>query len=133
MRITPKQFALSLYEAVEKKSPAQVKATIKKFVELLAERNSLVKAGEIIKEFEKIWYEENGIVEAEITSANGLSKEMIKHLKNYIKNLSGAKEVIASEKVDQSLLGGVVIRFSDKVIDGSMKERLNDLRSSLKK
>ena len=44
MKIKPRQFALSLYEAVDGKTPGQVKTVIEKFVELLAEKNMPAKA-----------------------------------------------------------------------------------------
>jgi len=84
MKITAKQFALSLYEAVTGKPAAQVKSVIKKFVELLAEKNMLSLADKIVAQFVKIWNEKRGIVETEVVSANNLNKETIKLLKNYI-------------------------------------------------
>ncbi len=133
MKVTPKQLALSLYETVEGKPAAQVKAVIGRFVELLAKKNMLAKADKIMAEFIKTWNEKNGIVEAEVMSAKELNKETVKLLKNYIIKLSGAREVMVDEKVDKSLLGGVVIKYGDKVIDGSLKGNLQDLKSSLEK
>lgn len=131
MRITTKQFALSLYEAVDGKSSREVKAAIKKFIELLAGKNQLGEADKIIAEFVKIWNNQRGIVEAEVASANGLAKEIVKLLKNYIVKLSGAKEVKISEEIDKNILGGVVIKYNDKVLDGSLKTALVDLREKL--
>ncbi len=133
MKITPKQFAISLYESLDGKSAAEVKAVIKKFVELLAGKNMLAKADKIAVEFVKIWNEKHGLVEAEVVSAKGIDKEIIKLLKNYIVKLSGAKEVVVDEKMDKSLLGGVVIKYGDKVLDGSLKGSLQELKSSLEK
>ena len=131
MKITPKQFALSLYEAVEGKPASQVKAVIGKFVELLAKKNMLAKADKIMAEFVKIWNEKQGIVEAEVMSAKGLDKASFQLLENYIAGLSGAREVFFSEKTDKNILGGVVIRYGDRVVDGSLKTSLNDLKERL--
>ena len=131
MKITPKQFALSLYEAVEGKPAVQVKAVVKKFVELLAENNMLNKADKISAEFIKIWNEKYGIVEASATSANGLDKASIKLLENYIAELSGAKEVVLNEKIDKNILGGVVIRYGDRVVDGSLRTSLEELKNKM--
>lgn len=133
MKATPKQYALSLYELVENKSAAQVKPVIKKFVELLAAKNQLDKAEKIIREFLKIWNEKKGIVEAGVASAKKLDKEAIKQVKNHIAKLAGAKEVIIQEKIDGSLLGGVVIKYGDKVLDGSLKMQLEELKNKLVK
>jgi F-type H+-transporting ATPase subunit delta len=131
MKITAKQFALSLDESVEGKSAAEVKLVLKKFVELLAIKNQLSRDDKIIAEFIKIWNKKHGLVETEIISANGLSRETAKLLKNRIAELSGAREVKASEKVEESLLGGVIIRYGDKILDGSLKAQLVDLKEKL--
>lgn len=133
MKVTVKQLALSLYESVEGKSSGQVKAVIARFIEVLAEKNQLAKAEKIISEFIKIWNLRHGIVEAKILSAKELDKETVKLLKNHIASLSGAEEIRLSQEVDKSLLGGVIIRYGDRVIDGSLKRNLQDLKSSLEK
>ena len=131
MKITAKQFALSLYESVEGKSAAEIKATIKKFVEILAGKNQLAKAEKIIAEFIKIWHAEHGIVEAQAISSNGLNKAEVKLLKDYIAGLSGAEEVRLTEKIDKNILGGVIIRYGDKIVDGSLRTQLADLKEKL--
>lgn len=133
MKIKPRQFALSLYESVDGKTSGQVKAVIEKFVELLAEKNMLTKADKISTEFIKIWNEKHGIVEAEVSSTNDLDKASVKLLEDYIAKVSGAKEVMINEVVNKSLLGGVVIKYGDRVVDGSLKRNLQDLKSSLEK
>ena len=131
MKITIKQFALSLYETVDGKSPSQVKAVIKKFVEFLAENNRLSKAEKIIAEFIKIWNNKNGIVEARTVSVKELDRVAVKLLKDYIARLSGAKEVMISQEINKDILGGVVIRYGDRVVDGSLKTQLVDLKNKM--
>lgn len=133
MKIKPKQLALSLYETLDGKTSGQVKAVIAKFVELLSGKNMLAKADKIAVEFVKIWNTRHSIVEAEVASANGLDKVSIKLIKNYIIELSGAKEVRVSEKTDKNILGGVVIRYGDKIVDGSLKTSLEELRNKMVK
>jgi len=133
MKIKPRQYALSLYEAVEGKSPTQVKAVIGKFVELLAKKNQLAQADKIGVQFVKIWNEKHGIVEALALSANGLDRASVKLLENYITELSGAKEVMMSQKTDKDILGGVIVRYSDKIIDGSLKATLVELKEKMVK
>ena len=131
MKITVKQLALSLYESLDGKSLSQVKAVIEKFAALLAEKNLLVKVDNIVLEFTKIWNTKHGIVEARAVSANGLDKTDFKLLKDYIAEASGAKEVLLNEKIDKSILGGVIIKYGDKVVDGSLKTQLVQLKEEL--
>lgn len=133
MKTTAKQFALSLYESAEGKTAGEVKIAVKKFVELLALKGRLSQGKKIIEEFGKIWNEKRGIVEAEAVSANELDNASVKLLENYILKLSGAKSAIVKERIDKSLLGGVVIRYGDKVIDGSLKMALEELKEKMVK
>lgn len=133
MKITAKQFALSLYESLEGKTAGQIKAVIKKFVEFLAGKNMLDRADKIEAEFLKIWNEKNGIIEALSISANELDKANIKLLKNYIAALAGAKTVFLKEKINKSILGGVIIKYGDKILDASLKTQLEELREKLVK
>jgi len=131
MKITAKQYALSLYEAVDGQSAVKVKAVIEKFVKLLAGKNQLSKAEKIIAEFIKIWNDRHGIVEALAISAKGLDKEAVKLLKNYIVKLSGAKEVVLSQETNKDILGGVIIKYGDRVMDGSLRTSLEELKNRM--
>ena len=133
MKITPKQFALSLYESVDGKPTGQVKAVVKNFVGILVQKNMLAQADKIVGEFLKIWNDKRGIVEASVASANELDKETVKILKNYTAKLAGAKEIVLNEKIDKNILGGVVIKYGDRVVDGSLKTTLVDLKNILTK
>jgi F-type H+-transporting ATPase subunit delta len=131
VRITAKQFALSLFESADGKPAGQVRVVIKKFVELLAKKNKIILAEKITKEFAKIWNEKRGLVEAEIISARELSRKMVKLLKGHIAKISGAEEVKAVEKVDKDMLGGVIIKYGDRVLDGSLRGSLMELKDKM--
>ena len=131
MRITPRQYAQTLYEITKNEKGSQVKVDIKKFVEVLVKNNNLKLGEKIIDEFVKIRNKGEGIVEAEITSARKLDDSVIKLLNSYIAKLSGAKVVVLEKNLDKDILGGVVIKYGDKILDGSMKTRLSDLKSEM--
>ena len=67
---------------------------------------------------------------AEVTSALPLSKDEEASVKNDVLSKSGAKDV--AFRVDPSILGGLVIKVGDKVLDGSVAGKLEGLRQSLK-
>jgi F-type H+-transporting ATPase subunit delta len=131
MKIKPRQFALSLYEALDGKPSGEVKAIIGRFVELLAEKKQLSRAEKIIAEFIKIYNLKHGIIEAHLISGSELNSEAIKALNDYIKKLSGAKEIVVSQTVDKNILGGVIIKYGDKVFDASLKTVLSDLKEKM--
>lgn len=131
MDITPKQYAAALHDSVKEKKKNNLKAILKEFVKFLAVNNDILKSEKIILEFEKIWNKKNKIVEAEIISADVLDKPTVKLLKEYIAKLSGAEQVFSSQLVEKNLLGGVVVKYGDKIIDGSLKTRLNNLKEEM--
>jgi F-type H+-transporting ATPase subunit delta len=133
MNIPTKQYAKTLYKIIDGKSKNEAEKIIEDFVAAMSENNDLGKIKKIIEEFNKTWNREKGIVEAEILSAKELDKDIVKLLNSYIVKLSGANEVVLSERVDKGLLGGVVIRYGDKVLDGSLKTKINDLKNNLVK
>ena len=131
MKVTAKQYARSLYEVAQNKKGSQAKDAIKRFTVLLVNNNDIAKADKIIMEFEQLWNKEQGIVAAEIVSARELDKKIVKMLNDYIVKLSQAEKVEVTEKVDRNILGGTVIKFGDKIIDGSTKARLDELKREM--
>lgn len=133
MKVTSKQYAESLYQAVQNKKDSKVKIAVENFVKVLINNNDISKADEIIKQFVRIWNMEQGIVEAEVVSAKKLDKKIVKLLHSYIVKLSGAEKVLVKQRVDKDILGGVVIKYKDKVLDGSLRMRLGELKSEMVK
>jgi len=131
MKINAKQYARSLYEAVQNKSDSQIKDVLKSFVKVLINNNDISKADKIIAEFSKIWNKKQGVVEAEVISAKELDNPIIRLMSDYIVKLLKAKEVIINKKIDKNLLGGVVIKYGDKILDNSMRIRLCELKNRM--
>lgn len=131
MKITSKQYAISLYEAILDKKDSEIKGAIKNFVKIVIDNNDTCKSDLVISEFSKIWNRENGIIEANILSTNKLDKEIVEVLSDYIKDISKSKNVTITEKIDKKLIGGVVIKYGDKILDGSIKTRLNSLKNNM--
>lgn len=133
MKITSKQYAVSLFEAIKGKDKKDGEAIVKNFFDMLIKDNRTGKMDEIIRQFIKVWNQEKGIVEAEITSAKELDREIVKLFNGYIAGFTGAKEVVITEKIDRKILGGAVVRFEDTVIDGSLKTILGELKERMVK
>ena len=131
MKIFAKQYAKSLYETVWDKNDSQIKGAINNFFSILIQNNDMAKAEEVIVEFEKIWNMEQGIIEAKVVSAKELDNDIIKLLNNYIAELSGAREVSLNQEVNKNILGGVIIKYEDKILDGSLRARLSGLKTEM--
>lgn len=131
MKITSKQYAQALFELVEGKTEEELSSVLSNFVETLAAHNQITKIDGIINHFETLWNKENGIVNAEIISANKLDSSMIDILKDYITKNTNAKDIQLKTKVNKNILGGVVIKYGDTIFDASLKNRLQDLKHIL--
>ena len=99
-------------------------------ISLLASRNSARLARSITESYQEMLDEYNGIERAEIVSAIALSDEQQQRIEAMLKDIVG-KEITATSRVEPHILGGFVARVGDKVIDGSTRTRLDDLRRQL--
>lgn len=104
--------------------------TAKNFVKVLAENGRLNVATEIAQGYEEHRAEAEKTVEAEVTSAFPLSDAQIKSVTDALKKRLG-REVNLVTKIDETIVGGAIIRAGDLVIDGSVNGQLEKLANSL--
>ncbi|MDH5516947.1 MAG: F0F1 ATP synthase subunit delta [Gammaproteobacteria bacterium] len=102
----------------------------KNLIMLLAENERLSVLPAIAEQYETLRSKDEGIVDAEVTSAMPLTDEQESALKESLKKKLGS-DVSLTSKVDESLIGGVVIRAGDMVIDGSIQSQLASLSNAL--
>jgi F-type H+-transporting ATPase subunit delta len=132
MRISPKKYAQSLLLALEGKSKKEAEVLLDRFLALLIENGNIGQAEKIISEFERAWDKSAGISRVEVSSAKELDKETRVEVKKHLAKIFGAKEVEMEEKVDPSIIGGLILREGDKILDGSVRGRMRDLREVIK-
>ena len=132
MKISARQYALGLVEALRDVKDDEIKNKIDNFIKILVTNNDIKKADGIIKVFSKLWNEDRGTVEAEVISASKLEEADLEELKKYITKEEGAKEAVIKESIDKSILGGVKIRYNDTVLDASLKNQIERLQQKLK-
>ena len=84
----------------------------------------------VIREFSRLYRLREGIVEATVTSASALEVSEVEALQERLVAITG-KRVELSQAVDPALLGGIVVRFGDQLIDGSVQGRLERMRHDL--
>jgi len=109
----------------------KVSETTGNFLALLVDRRREAFFGDIVAEFVNLANAARNIVAARVTSAVELNDREKGKLDQILGRLTG-KKVQTSYAVDPSLIGGVVVRMGDKIIDGSIKTRLATLKERLK-
>lgn len=100
------------------------------FVRILAENHRLSVAPEISTMYELLRAEAEKSIDVSVSSAFDLSDVQQQKIAAALKVRMG-REVRLSCKLDKTLVGGIVIRAGDKVIDGSTRTRLSDLTNAL--
>ena len=102
-----------------------------KFLLLLAQKRRLFVLLPIIAAYERLVARARGETEAEVTAARALSDGEIAELKSVLKSKLG-KEPRLHAKVDPTLLGGLVVKVGSRMIDSSLRTKLDGLRSAMK-
>ena len=103
---------------------------VKSFIKTLSTNNRLPLLPTIFDGFEKLRLEEGAMMEVSITSAYDLSEDEKTKLLNALKARFN-KEINMVSGVERELLGGLVIRAGDLVIDGSIRGRLQKLTEAM--
>jgi ATP synthase F1 delta subunit len=100
------------------------------FLELLAEKHRMPAIFRIRREFDRLWAHENRQLEVELTSAVELDPEIAKRVGDEIAKQTDRK-VELSTNVDPDVLGGLVLRVGNMVLDTSIRTRLERLRREI--
>lgn len=129
MKFSSKDYAKALYDSVSEVSGKDAEKVLENFAKVLADMGDLGKMEEIEKEFNKLVHKEQGKLEAEITTARplNLDKASMERL-NKIANA----QVQATPKTEDEIVGGVIVKMEDKLVDGSLKTELDKLNNILK-
>lgn len=98
------------------------------FFQLLVKKGRAALLADIASQFIKQYNELKGIVKVEVSSATPLTDEAKDEVINLVKSKVGANEVQLIEKVDERLIGGLVLKVGDRQFDGSIATGLNRLK-----
>jgi F-type H+-transporting ATPase subunit delta len=101
------------------------------FVLLLASKGRLFALADIIRAYDSMVAKQKGEVQASVTSARALSDTETNELKAALKAKLG-REPRLTTKVDPSLLGGLVVKVGSRMIDSSLRTKLNGIRLAMR-
>jgi F-type H+-transporting ATPase subunit delta len=100
------------------------------FLELLAEKHRMPVIFRIRRRFEELWAEENRRLEVTVTSAVELDSEIAERIGAEIEKQTD-RQVELESRVDEGILGGLVLRVGNMVLDTSIRSRLERLRKEV--
>lgn len=102
-----------------------------RFVLTLAEKRRLFALPEIIRAVDKLMAHQRGEVDAEVTAARPLSDEQTAELKRVLKAKLGRDARLAT-RINSSLLGGLIVKVGSKMINSSLRTKLEGLRVAMR-
>ena len=102
------------------------------FLELLAERHRMPVLFRIRRIFDGDWAEENKLLPVTVTSATELDAGLVEEIGRRIQEQTG-RPVDLSSKVDPDVLGGLMVRVGNMVLDATVRNRLEQLRKQVAK
>ena len=97
------------------------------FLELLIEKHRMPVIFRVREQYERLWEEENRMLPVEVTSAIELDPQTTENLGRTIGERSG-RRVTLTAQVDPDILGGIVVRVGNSILDASIRTRLEQLR-----
>ena len=101
------------------------------FLKVLSKNKRFQKTVDIISQFKNINAQKRGDVLADITSAEKLSNEQQDNIKEQLRKILGDK-LSLSYKVDEQIIGGLIIKVGSKMIDTSLSNKINKLKIAMK-
>ena len=110
----------------------ELSKVIKSFVLLLFDKGRINFLQDISSYYNVLADELKGIVMANLITATELTDETLEQIRNSLSAMTG-KKVSLETKQDSSLIGGIVTKIGDLVLDGSIKTQLQNMRESLKR
>ncbi|MCF8151848.1 MAG: F0F1 ATP synthase subunit delta [Burkholderiaceae bacterium] len=130
-RLSPDQLAKLCLEVAVSDSAPDLSADQQNFVRVLAENDRLIVLPEISELFNQLKHGQEGVRDAEITSAFALDEATLKTLVADLERKFESK-IKVTVKVDAELIGGVRIAVGDEVIDASVRGKLAAMATALK-
>jgi len=129
-------FLFSPYFSTEEKKDGlhrvldDVDETFENFLELLLEQHRMPAIHRIRREYETMWDRQNDVLPVAVTSAVELDEETGRSVGDRIGEQTGRKVQLTSH-VDPDILGGLVLRVGNSILDASIRNRLDQLRKQV--
>jgi F-type H+-transporting ATPase subunit delta len=113
-----------------RKAISDAEPIVRNFLELLVENQRMPELFRIRRELDRLWEQEHKLLPVQITSAVELDDEVKAQIIDRIAQQTG-RTVESSSSVDPDILGGLVVRVGNTVLDASIRHRLEQLRKQV--
>jgi ATP synthase F1 delta subunit len=100
------------------------------FLKLLIENHRMPVIFRVRRAYDELWEEENRLLPVRVTSAVELDEGTVSQIGDRIAEQTGRKVVLSSQ-VDPDIIGGIVVRVGNSILDASIRNRLESLRKQV--
>jgi F-type H+-transporting ATPase subunit delta len=125
---TIEEYARALLLAVQESRPEDYELIIENLVALLSKAGDLEKLSEIVAEFEKLLDNEQMPTQVQSTFAREVTRNKV--ILDELNAVAGARLEVRSQ-VDDELVGGMILRVDDTLVDASVKSQLERMKNEL--
>lgn len=102
-----------------------------KFLKLVAAKRRLFAVHDMVRAYGALVDREKGVVRAQVTVADMPSEKVLSDIKSALKDVAGDK-VEVDVKVDPAIIGGIVVKLGSRMVDASLRTKLNGIRTAMK-
>jgi F-type H+-transporting ATPase subunit delta len=102
------------------------------FLKVLIDNHRMPVIFRIRRQYEDLWREENKLLPVEVTSAVELDESVAQEIRQRVEQQTG-RRVELTRRVDEGILGGLVVRVSNMILDASIRNQLERLRRQVAK
>lgn len=110
---------------------AEISGTTAKFLKVLTSNRRLFAVSDVIRAFRALVAKFKGEATADVTVAEQLSDKNLDALKTALKSVTG-KDVALNVKIDPSIIGGLVVKLGSRMVDSSLRTKLNSIKHAMK-
>jgi F-type H+-transporting ATPase subunit delta len=111
---------------------AKIKGLAANFLRVITTNRRLFALREIIRGFRALVAKQKGEISAQITVAEKLNDKNLDALKSALKSVTGGKDIDLDVKIDPTIIGGLIVKVGSRMIDSSLRTKLNSIKFAMK-
>lgn len=111
---------------------AEITGLAANFLLLVASKRRLFAVRDMIKAFRQLVARHKGEISADVVVAERLSEKHLEALKDALKSVTGGRAIDLNVRVDPAIIGGLVVKLGSRMVDSSLRTKLNAIRHAMK-
>jgi F-type H+-transporting ATPase subunit delta len=130
-KVIDQQLAEVLYQLTNQAKDKELAGLLEQFANYLVSSGQIQRWPVIADLYRQKWLRRQGVLEVEIIHARPLDQDYLQGLIDELTKLLSASQLIVKTKLDPEILGGMIIRLPDRLLDASYRRQLRNLQANL--